>query len=69
MDHKRLEPEPGYKPDSFNGEPRVAIPEDAKAVRDAVNAERQACHDIAMALDSNRGNEKEIAAAILKRMN
>jgi hypothetical protein len=33
----------------------------------AAIAEREACAQIASALDSNRGNEKEIAKAILAR--
>ncbi len=33
----------------------------------AVLAEREACHDIALAIDSGRGNEKEIARAIRAR--
>lgn len=28
--------------------------------------ERQRCHDIALAIDSGRGNEKEIARAIME---
>lgn len=31
----------------------------------AVEAERKRCHDIVMAIDSGRGNEKEIAKAIM----
>lgn len=30
----------------------------------AIEAERERCAQIALAIDSNRGNEKEIAAAI-----
>ena len=36
-------------------------------VMEAVADEREACHDIAIAIDSGRGNEKEIAAAIHSR--
>jgi hypothetical protein len=36
-------------------------------VRKALTAERKACADIALAIDSGRGNEKEIAAAIFRR--
>lgn len=37
------------------------------AVRSAVMVEREECAQIADAIDSNRGNEKEIAAAIRAR--
>ena len=39
------------------------------AIRAAVAAEREACAEIALAIDSGRGNEKEIAAAIRARGN
>lgn len=32
-----------------------------------LNDELKACHDIALAIDSNRGNEKAIAKFILER--
>lgn len=34
-------------------------------IADAIATERKRCHDIALALDNNRGNEKQIAAAIM----
>ena len=36
-------------------------------MRAAVGGERQACANIAIAIDSGRGNEKEIAKAIMER--
>lgn len=52
-----------------------AYPAEAKAVEKAlvaltnaaVMAERKRCHDIALAIDSGRGNEKEIAKAIMEQ--
>lgn len=40
-----------------------------KIVREEVEAEREACAHIALAIDSKRGNEKEIAQAIRNRSN
>ncbi len=39
----------------------------AAAITEAVAAERVACAEIALAIDSGRGNEKEIARAIEDR--
>lgn len=36
----------------------------SKVITEAEEAMKERCHDIAAALDSGRGNEKEIAAAI-----
>lgn len=38
-----------------------------KIVREEVEAEREACAEIALAIDSGRGNEREIAKAIRAR--
>lgn len=38
---------------------------DPLGIKAAVAAERRRCADIALAIDSGRGNEKEIAKAIL----
>jgi hypothetical protein len=40
-----------------------------KVVREEIEAEREACAHIALAIDSKRGNEKEIARAIRNRSN
>lgn len=40
-----------------------------EAIEDRLKEEQRACADIALALDSLRGNEKEIAKAILARAN
>ncbi len=39
----------------------------AVSVAEALRAEREACAKIALAIDSGRGNEKEIATAIRAR--
>ena len=38
-----------------------------RVVREEIEAEREACAHIALAIDSKRGNEKEIANAIRAR--
>jgi hypothetical protein len=38
-----------------------------RRIAEALTDERKACADIALAIDSCRGNEKEIAKAILRR--
>lgn len=39
----------------------------AVQIAEAIEAEREACAEIALSIDSGRGNEKEIAAAIRAR--
>ena len=52
------------KPGEFPSGIALWAPAEQKAV---IEAEREACAEIALAIDSNRGNEKEIAKAIRAR--
>jgi hypothetical protein len=47
--------------------PEKVFGEAADALTEAVAQEREACAQIAEAIDSNRGNEKQIASAIRAR--